>query len=53
MQDVVLEQYAKNGVSFNRYEHDYLKLVNVFKDDKKISLFCVHPGWIWSNVKLD
>jgi len=30
-----------------------MNLVNVFKNDDKINLFCVHPGWIRTNGKPD
>ncbi len=30
-----------------------MNLVNVFKDDDRINLFCVHPGWIRTNGKPD
>lgn len=30
-----------------------MNLVNVFKDDDKINIFCVHPGWIRTDGKPD
>lgn len=30
-----------------------MNLVNVFKDDKKMNIFCVHPGWIRTDGKPD
>lgn len=30
-----------------------MNLVNVFKNDDKINLFCVHSGWIKTNGKPD
>lgn len=30
-----------------------MNLVNVFKDDEKINIFCVHPGWIRTDGKED
>lgn len=30
-----------------------MNLVNVFKNDEKINLFCVHPGWIRTDGKSD
>lgn len=30
-----------------------MNLVNVFKDDDKINIFCVHPGWIRTDGKED
>ncbi|SKA61052.1 NAD(P)-dependent dehydrogenase, short-chain alcohol dehydrogenase family [Eubacterium uniforme] len=30
-----------------------MNLVNTFKDDKKINIFCVHPGWIRTDGRED
>lgn len=30
-----------------------MNLVNVFKDDERINIFCVHPGWIRTDGKPD
>ena len=30
-----------------------MNLVNTFKDDKKINIFCVHPGWIRTDGRDD
>lgn len=30
-----------------------MNLVNTFKDDEQINIFCVHPGWIRTNGKED
>ena len=30
-----------------------MNLVNVFKDNDKINIFCVHPGWIRTDGKPD
>jgi NAD(P)-dependent dehydrogenase (short-subunit alcohol dehydrogenase family) len=30
-----------------------MNLVNTFKDDDQINIFCVHPGWIRTNGKED
>ena len=30
-----------------------MNLVNTFKDDKSINIFCVHPGWICTDGKPD
>lgn len=30
-----------------------MNLVNTFKDDKKINIFCVHPGWIKTDGRED
>lgn len=30
-----------------------MNLVNTFKEDDKLTIFCVHPGWIRTNGKED
>ena len=30
-----------------------MNLVNVLKDDEKMNIFCVHPGWIRTDGKPD
>ena len=30
-----------------------MNLFNTFKDDDRINIFCVHPGWIRTDGKAD
>lgn len=30
-----------------------MNLVNTFRDEKKVNIFCIHPGWIRTNGKAD
>ena len=35
------------------YNMATMNLVNTFKDDPQINIFCVHPGWIRTDGKED
>ena len=47
------ECYIDYGMAKAALNMATMNLINTFKDDKSINIFCVHPGWIRTDGKPD